>query len=118
MLEIEISGVAVQIIHQSSKKWYCFYEKYFYEEKHFYEELLSKNNFETVLSTFCCYDHAAKASEAVQKIATDQKTIANAPRVLLFPQEPKYTYQWITNCGKRLFHRTPLMKPKIGAEVS
>ena len=28
---------------------------------------------ETVLSTFCCYDHGAKASEAVKKIATDQK---------------------------------------------
>ena len=39
----------------------------------FCEELLSENDFETVLATFCCYDHGAKASEAVQKIATDQK---------------------------------------------
>ena len=39
----------------------------------FSEELLSENDFETVLATFCCYDHGAKASEAVQKIATDQK---------------------------------------------
>ena len=23
--------------------------------------------------TFCCYDHGAKASEAVQKMAADQK---------------------------------------------
>ena len=37
------------------------------------EELLSENDFEAVLATFCCYDHGAKASEAVQKIATDQK---------------------------------------------
>ena len=31
----------------------------------------SKN--EAVLVTFCCYDHDAKVSEEVQKIATDQK---------------------------------------------
>ena len=29
--------------------------------------------FEAVLVTFCCYDHGAKASEAVQRIAADQK---------------------------------------------
>ena len=28
---------------------------------------------EAVLTTFCCYDHGDKPSEAVQKIATDQK---------------------------------------------
>ena len=39
----------------------------------FCEELLSKNDFETGLTTFCYYDHGVKASEAVQKIATDQK---------------------------------------------
>ena len=39
----------------------------------FCEELLSKNDFETGLTTFCCFDHGVKASEAVQKIATDQK---------------------------------------------
>ena len=38
----------------------------------FWEELLSENDFEAVLATFC-YDHGAKASEAVQKIATVQK---------------------------------------------
>ena len=38
----------------------------------FCEELLSENDFEAVLATFC-YDHSANASEAVQKIATDQK---------------------------------------------
>ena len=31
------------------------------------EELLSENDFEAVLATFCCYDHGANASEAVQK---------------------------------------------------
>ena len=38
----------------------------------FWEELLSENNLEDVLATFCYYDHGSKASEAVQKIATDQ----------------------------------------------
>ena len=36
-------------------------------------KLLSKNDFEVVLATFCCYDHGTKVSEEVQKIATDQK---------------------------------------------
>ena len=36
-------------------------------------EVLTKNDFEAVLVTFCCYDHGVKASEEVQKIATDQK---------------------------------------------
>ena len=39
----------------------------------FCEELLSENDFEAVLATFCCYDHGANTSKAVQKIATDQK---------------------------------------------
>ena len=39
----------------------------------FYEKLHSENDFETVWATFCCYDHGAKTSEAIQKIATDQK---------------------------------------------
>ena len=60
-LEFEISGVAVQRIHQNSEKW------------RLYEELLSENDFEALLTTFCCYGYGSKASEAVQKIATDQK---------------------------------------------
>ena len=60
-LELEISGVAVEGIHQTATNGdFCF-------------ELLSKNDFEAVLVTFCCYDHGAKASEEIQKIATDQK---------------------------------------------
>ena len=39
----------------------------------FCAELLSENDTEAVLTTFCCYGHGAKASEPVQKIATDQK---------------------------------------------
>ena len=37
----------------------------------FWGELVSENDSEVVLATFCCY--GAKASEAVQKIAADQK---------------------------------------------
>ena len=37
------------------------------------EELLSENKFEAVLATFRCYEYRANASDAVQKIATDQK---------------------------------------------
>ena len=39
----------------------------------FWEELHSENDFEAVLVNFCCHDYGANASEAVQKIATDQK---------------------------------------------
>ena len=31
--------------------------------------------FEAALGTFCCYDHEAKVSEAVQKIAADQRVL-------------------------------------------
>ena len=51
------------------------YRAYFKTAKNgdFWEKLPSENDFEAVLYTFCCYDHGAKASETVQKIATDQK---------------------------------------------
>ena len=39
----------------------------------FREELVSENDFGTVLTTFCCYGLDAMASEAVQKIAADKK---------------------------------------------
>ena len=39
----------------------------------FCQEFLNKSDFEAVLATFCCCNHGAKASEAVHKIATDQK---------------------------------------------
>ena len=51
------------------------YREYIKTEKigGFCEELLSENDFEAVLATFCCFDYRTNASEAVQKIATDQK---------------------------------------------
>ena len=48
----------------------------------FCEELLSENNFEAVLTNFCCYDYDANVSEVVQKITAYKKKITNAPRVL------------------------------------
>ena len=39
----------------------------------FCEELLSENDFEAVLATFCCYDYGANASGAVRKIPIDKK---------------------------------------------
>ena len=39
----------------------------------FCEELLSETDFEAILATFYCYDYGANASDAVQKIAADQK---------------------------------------------
>ena len=62
-LEPKMSGVAAQSIHQNKTT----------KNGGFCEELLSENDFEAVLSTFSCYDHGTNASEAVQKIATDQK---------------------------------------------
>ena len=39
----------------------------------FCEELISENDVEAVSAIFSCYDYDANASEAAQKIATDQK---------------------------------------------
>ena len=62
-LELEIFGVA---------RLYREYIKTA-ENDGFGEELLSENDFKAVLATSCCYDYGANASEAVQKIATDEK---------------------------------------------
>ena len=84
-LELEISGVAVQSIHQNSENG-DFPEEFLSEndfewlkqsQSHFHcdfpEEFLSENDFETVLAILVFYDHGVKASEAVQKITADQK---------------------------------------------
>ena len=54
LLELEISGVAVQRIHQNTEKWWLC-------------------DFEAILANFYCRDYGANFSEAVQKIAADQK---------------------------------------------
>lgn len=38
--------------------------------------MISENGFKTVLATSCCCEHGAKVSEAVPKIATDQKILS------------------------------------------
>ena len=49
----------------------------------FCEELLSENDFEAVLATFCCYDYGANTSEAVQKRSLQiKKSVTTAPHVL------------------------------------
>ena len=60
--ELEISGWPYREYLKTAKK-----------NGAFCEELLSENYFEAVLASFCCYDYSANTSEAVQKIATDQK---------------------------------------------
>ena len=49
----------------------------------FCEELLSESYFEAVLAFFCCYEHGANASEAIQKIATDQKDYHKYPSCVI-----------------------------------
>ena len=60
-LELELSGVALQGIYQSSKK------------RLLPVRILSEDKFDTVLATFCCYDYGANSSETVEKITTDEK---------------------------------------------
>ena len=57
--ETEISVVAIQRIHQNSKKWWLLWY------------LLSENDLEAVVANFYCY--GANVSEVVWKIAADQK---------------------------------------------
>ena len=55
--------MAVWRIHQNNKN------------DDFCEELLGENDFEVFLGTHCCYDYGTNDSEAVQKIARDQKDV-------------------------------------------
>ena len=131
----ECSGIIVirneKIWKHGPYYWYFslnwkYLEWLYSKNGNFCEEQLSENDFEAVLATFYCYKHGAKVSEAVQKIAKDQKeyrkcslcviicwiakiylsitedrqlqikkSIANAPCVLVFAEQPKYTYQSI-----------------------
>ena len=73
-LELEISGVVVQSIHQNSVNG------------DFREELLSEKDFETVLATSCCYGLSAWLLRQFRRSLQIKKSIANAPRVLLFAE--------------------------------
>ena len=69
-LGLEISGWPYRTYIETAKNGGC------------YEELLSENDFEAVLASFCCFDHDVNASEAVQKIATDQKEFHKCSHLL------------------------------------
>ena len=71
----------------------------------FCEELLSENHFETVLATFCCYEHGAKAYEALQKITTEQKQYCKCSSCVIICWTAKYSYQSVI-VKKRLDTRT------------
>ena len=60
-LELEISRMAIKRPHEISEKWWLC------------EELLSENNFDAVLVTFCCFDYCVNPSETAQKMAADEK---------------------------------------------
>ena len=98
-LEMEISGVVVQSIHQNSING------------NFREELLSEKDFETVLATSCCYGLGVMASEAVQKIATDRKEYRKCSSCVIICWIAKI-YLSVTNCEKRLIPRTHRLKLK------
>ena len=69
----------------------------------FCEELLSENDFEA-----CCYDHGAKDSEAVQKIATDQKEYRKSSLWVIICWTAKI-YLSFSNSEKWLVTRIPPM---------
>ena len=60
-LELEISRVAVQRMHLNSKKWWALWG------------IAQWTDIEAILANACYYNYEANASEAVQKIAIDQK---------------------------------------------
>ena len=68
--ELEISGVALQGIYQRQKI------------AAFSENFYSGDEFEAVSTVFCSYEYGANASAIVEKIATDEKIITNAPCTL------------------------------------
>ena len=69
------TGLIVDIFTWTLNIWGWPYKEYIKTAKNsgFSEELLSENDFEAVLAALYCFDYGANASEAVQKIATDQK---------------------------------------------
>ena len=62
--ELEIYGMVLLGIHQNNENdsFYCSFSEIF----------LSENHFAAVLATFC-YEYRANASEAAEKITTNQK---------------------------------------------
>ena len=73
----------------------------------FCEGLHSENDFEAILATFCRYDHGAKASVAVQKIARDQKVYHKYSSCVIIYWITEI-YLSVNNSEKWLVTRIPL----------
>ena len=82
----------------------------------FWEELLSGNDFEAVLATFCSYDHGTRTSEAVQKTVTDQKEYGKWTSCVIVCWIAKIHLS--INSEKWLITRIPLTLPKKAAEFA
>ena len=68
--------------------WFWPYREYIKTARNggFWEELLSENDFETVLATFCCCDHVATLLRQFRRSLQIKKIITNAPSVLQFAE--------------------------------
>ena len=65
----------------------------------FWEDLLSENDFEAVLTTFCCYDNSPSAFEEVQKITADQKDCRKCSSCVIVCWIAKIYHSIIVNKG-------------------
>ena len=70
----------------------------------FCDGLLSENDSEAILATFCCYGYGTNASEAVQKITTDQKDYHKCSSCVIVCRVAKIS---VNNSEKRLVTRAP-----------
>ena len=116
----ECSGIIVirneKIWKHGPYYWYFslnwkYLEWLYSKNGNFCEEQLSENDFEAVLATFYCYKHGAKVSEAVQKIAKDQKEYRKCSLCVIVCGTPKI-YLSINSSEKWLVTRRPPMKLK------
>ena len=65
----------------------------------FSERVFSENDFEAVLATDCCYDYGINTSEAVEKIATDQKYYHKCSLCLYFATQTKISSTTVKEVG-------------------
>ena len=103
-------GLGCWYFHLNLKYLGWLYRAYIKTTKNgnFCEELLSGNGSVAVLATFCCYNHSDKASQVVQKIATDQKEYRKCYSCVIICWIVKI-YLSINNSEKWLATRIPPM---------
>ena len=85
LLELEIPGVAVQSIHQNSEKILTFVSNCFVK--------MTSRLFQPLSAVMTMVPRLLRHFRRSLQI---RKSIANAPRVIQFADQPKYTYQSIT----------------------